>query len=176
MKIIDYNFDIVKLQEEVSTLIKRVPLKENQLCLMHRNDSNNYYDGCGSLIYTGNFNTGEQIHRTVIHAEKDFSIFNKDLENTYFHTVYEEISKRFKLARLRIMALPQKTCLTWHRDIDKRIHIPIVSDEKCKFVLEDRAFSLPADGSAYVIDTRKFHTVFNGSKIVRIHLVSSILD
>ena len=177
MEKIDYNFDIVKLQKELSTLLGRVPLHFNQLCLMHKENCNDpYYYGCGSLTYDGGYTTGKQTRRTIIHSENEFYIFNKELTNTYSHTVYTELSKHYKLARLRIMALDQKTCLSWHRDVDRRIHIPIATDEKCKFVLEDEVFFLPADGNAYIVDTRKFHTVFNGSGIVRTHLVASILE
>lgn len=178
MERINFNFNIPKLQEDLSTLLTRVPIDEhNQVCLMHRDNCNNpYYFGCGSLTRDGNYSAGKQIKRTVIHEEKEFAIFNQDLENTYFYTIYKEINNHLKIVRMRIMALHQKCCLTWHRDFDKRIHIPIITDEKCKFVLEDTVFHLPADGSAYIIDTTKYHTVFNGSKIVRIHLVCSILN
>ena len=142
---------------------------------MQRDNCNDpYYLGCGSLTYEGNFSTGKQTRKTVIHQEKEFVIFNKELENTYFYTIYKEISNHLKIARMRVIALNQKRCLTWHRDFNKRIHIPIITDEKCKFVLEDTVFHLPADGSAYIIDTTKHHTAFNGSKIVRMHLVGSI--
>ena len=174
---INFNFDIPKLKENLSILLNRVPLRTNQVCLMHQDNCNNpYYAGCGSLLLKGDYSTGWQIKKTVIYQEKEFVIFNKELKNTYFYTIYKEISNHLKITRMRIMALNQKCCLTWHRDPGKRIHIPIITDEKCKFVLEDTAFHLPADGSAYIIDTTKYHTVFNGSTIIRIHLVCSILD
>jgi len=175
---IKFNFDILKLQEDLTTLLDRVPLDKdtNQLCLMHRDKCNNpYYFGCGSLSHEGSFSTGKQTIKSIIHEEQEFSIFNKELKNTYFYTIYKELSKRFNIARMRIMALKQKSCLTWHRDYEKRIHIPIITDIGCKFVLEDVSFHLPADGNAYVVDTTNHHTVFNGSKIVRIHLVATIL-
>ncbi len=174
---IKFNFDISKLKEELLILLERVPLDlNNQICLMHRDNCDNpYYFGCGSLLYEGSFLTGKQTKKKIIQQEKEFVIFNEELKNTYFYEVYKKINKYKKIARLRIMALDQKTCLTWHKDSEKRIHIPIITDEKCKFVVEHSAFHLRADGDAYIVDTTKYHTVFNGSKIVRIHLIGTIL-
>lgn len=71
----------------------------------------------------------------------------------------------------RIMTLRGKECYTWHRDKTPRIHIPIITNENCLFVLEDRSFTLP-QGSAYLIDTTKMHTALNGNKtFLRRHIV-----
>lgn len=177
-KEIFFNFDISRLQEEMVTLLERKPLgKHNQLALMHRIDCDDpYYFGCGSLVLEGNFKSGQQTEKTIILSEEEFDLFNDELKDTYFYTIYKAMSSRYKLARMRIMSLKQKTCLTWHYDSGQRIHIPIITHPGCKFVLEDNAFHLPADGNAYIVDTTKYHTVFNGSKIVRIHLVCSILE
>ena len=178
MEIIDSKFNIPVLQDDLSKLLDRVPVDKNsQICLMHRENCNDpYYFGCGSLVRHDPL--GEQVSfeklRTVV-QEEEFSIFNEDLKYTYFQTVYNEISKHFNIARLRVMLLKEKSCLSWHRDVDRRLHIPIVTNDKCRFVVEDNAFFLPADGSMYVIDTTKYHTVFNGSNEIRIHLVASIM-
>lgn len=174
---INFNFDIPKLKKEIEILLKNKSTHGlNQLALMHRDNCDDpYYFGCGSLDYEGDFSTGKQTKKAVIHQEKEFVTFNKELENTYLYEVYQKINNYTKIARMRIMILDQKTCLTWHRDLQKRIHIPIITDEKCKFVVEDSAFYLPANGDAYVVDTTKYHTVLNGSRIIRIHLIGTIL-
>ena len=38
-------------------------------------------------------------------------------------------------------------------------------------VIEDEAFHMPANGSAYLTDNTKYHNFFNGSEIERVHLV-----
>lgn len=174
---LDFNFDIFKLRNEMTTLLKHVPLgKHDQLCLMHHPDSNNpYYSGDGSLVFEGNYLSGTYTKKAHEYKEYEFNVFNKELKNTYFYEIYQKMSKNFNITRLRIMALSQKQCLTWHVDSVQRIHVPIITDPGCRFVLENVSFHLPADGNAYVIDTTKLHTVFNGSKIVRIHLVGSVL-
>jgi len=55
--------------------------------------------------------------------------------------------------------------------------LPIITDEKCKFVVEDNVFHLPANGNSFIIDTTKYHTVFNGSsELERVHLVGSLVE
>jgi len=56
-----------------------------------------------------------------------------------------------------------------------RIHVPIITNEGCKMVIEDEAFHMPANGSAYVTDNTKYHNFFNGSEIDRVHLVATML-
>ena len=71
--------------------------------------------------------------------------------------------------------LPQRQCLSWHRDPEPRIHIPIITHVGCKMVIEDEAFHMPANGSAYVTNNTKYHNFFNGSEIDRVHIVATLL-
>jgi aspartyl/asparaginyl beta-hydroxylase (cupin superfamily) len=74
------------------------------------------------------------------------------------------------------MFVETKTCYTWHRDGTARIHIPIITDSsKTGLIVEDTILRLPADGSAYIVDTTKYHTAFNAWDQTRIHLVAVIL-
>ena len=101
---------------------------------------------------------------------------NEELSGTYFDVLYEKWSAICNVSRIRLIKLNPKRCLTWHTDACKRIHCPIITDERCKFVIGDNAFHLPANGNSYLIDTTVPHTVFNGtSNVERIHLVGSIL-
>ena len=40
-------------------------------------------------------------------------------------------------------------------------------------VIENEAFHMPANGSAYLTDNTKYHNFFNGSEIERVHLVAT---
>ena len=86
------------------------------------------------------------------------------------------IKKRFKVGRVRFLMKPPRTCLSWHRDPEMRLHIPIITNKGCKMVIEDEAFHMPANGSGYVTDNTKYHNFFNGSEIERVHLVATILQ
>ena len=83
------------------------------------------------------------------------------------------IMKEHDLCRTRVMMMKPKTTYYWHNDATKRLHIPIVTHEHCFLVLEDERIHLPADGTAYVVDTTKYHTAMNCSKINRIHIVGA---
>lgn len=86
-----------------------------------------------------------------------------------------EISKFIKdhnLYRTRIMKLLPLTCYSYHMDYSTRIHMALVTHEKCFFVEEKSLVHVPADGNAYWLDTEKYHTAFNGSfDVERIHIV-----
>ena len=71
----------------------------------------------------------------------------------------------------RLMKMKPKTCYYWHNDRTKRYHIPIQTHEHCWLLLNDKKVHLPADGTAYVIDTTQKHTALNCSKVDRIHIV-----
>ena len=45
------------------------------------------------------------------------------LEDTYFKEVYDQLSKKFKLGRVRILLKEPRSTLSWHRDPERRLHI-----------------------------------------------------
>ena len=98
-----------------------------------------------------------------------------EFKDTYVEEVYNLVKKHFKIGRMRFLMKPPRTCLSWHRDPEMRLHIPIITNEGCKMVIEDTAFHMPADGSAYITDNTKYHNFFNGSEIERVHLVSTLI-
>jgi hypothetical protein len=77
------------------------------------------------------------------------------------------------LVRTRIMRMKPKTCLYWHNDYTKRLHIPVVTNPHCFLIVDGEQMHLPATGKAYVIDTTKMHTALNASKQDRIHIVGA---
>ena len=99
-----------------------------------------------------------------------------EFKDTYIEEVYNLITSKFKLGRIRLLMKPPRSCLSWHRDPEMRLHIPIITNVGCKMVIEDTAFHMPADGSAYITDNTKYHNFFNGSEIDRVHLVATVLE
>jgi archaellin len=108
--------------------------------------------------------------------ESDFKFFVKEFSHTIFEDVHNQLSSRYKLGRIRLMNSRTRTCLSWHTDSEKRLHIPIITNPGARLVIEDAANHLPADGSVYLADTTKYHTAFNSGTENRIHLVACILD
>lgn len=78
------------------------------------------------------------------------------------------------LCRTRIMKTRPKTCYLWHKDPEKRYHIPVKTNEYCFLLLErDGRIHLPATGEGYIVDTTQFHTQVNASREERIHIVGT---
>jgi hypothetical protein len=76
------------------------------------------------------------------------------------------------LYRTRIMKLKPKQCYSIHKDRTPRIHLVTDTDPHCLFILNNKAFHVPADGYAYYIDTTQPHTALNGTlDFERIHIV-----
>jgi hypothetical protein len=102
-------------------------------------------------------------------------------EEEYIIKLYDDmpytysIIDEYKLYRTRVMSLKSKEVYSYHKDLCPRIHIPLISNFKCKMVVEDIAFEMPADGSIYLIQTQLYHTAFNGNydPFTRIHIVGN---
>lgn len=99
------------------------------------------------------------------HKEKDFNKFAFDLPYT------NSVMANLGMYRSRLMKMSSKTCYSYHRDPTKRIHIPLITNDKCFFVIDDEVSYYPADGSHYLVDTTKKHTFVNASWEDRIHIV-----
>jgi len=108
--------------------------------------------------------------------ETKYTELCKPFKNTYVEKVYNEISQRWKIGRFRFLMKPPRSCLSWHRDPEKRLHIPIITNPGCRMVIEDESFHMPADGSIYITDNTKYHNFFNGGEMDRIHLVATLLN
>ena len=63
------------------------------------------------------------------------------------------------------------TCYSWHTDFSQVcLHIPLVTNEGCRFVYEDRSFHMPANGSVYIVNNEKPHSFMNGGANPRVHI------
>ena len=97
--------------------------------------------------------------------------------NTFFKdTVFEEIIIEYKLLRTRLMWVNPFACYSMHIDRNPRIHIPLITNPACYFILntkEPTIKHLPV-GSAYWVDTRRLHTFMNCSEHPRLHLVGVV--
>ena len=78
------------------------------------------------------------------------------------------------MCRSRLMKLEPFHCYSYHRDASKRIHIPLITNERCMFIIEDEVHRYPADGNSYIIDTTKMHTAINASYEDRYHIVGCL--
>ena len=120
--------------------------------------------------------SGKEVSRDVSIDESSYSEFIKDYENTYFKEVYDVLSSKYKLGRIRILLKEPRSTLSWHRDPEPRLHIPIITNKGCRMVIEDVSKHMPADGTVTITNNTKYHNFFNGGEQNRIHLVACILE
>ena len=128
------------------------------------------------VYWTKPTQSGEEVVRDTKLNESLYTEFVKDFEHTYFKKVYETLSSKYKLGRVRILLKEPRSTLSWHRDPEPRLHVPIITNPGCLMVIEDVAKHLPADGSAYITNNLKYHNAFNGGEENRVHLVACLTD
>ncbi len=105
----------------------------------------------------------------INHKAEDFTEFCFP-QLKYTNSVISDL----KMFRTRVMVLKPKTCYSYHRDMSIRVHIPLITNTNCMFIIDDELKRYPADGNHYVIDTRKRHTALNASFEERIHIVGCV--
>jgi hypothetical protein len=144
-----YDLNIIK--EEIKTL----PKWDEQICLQGTSTIKDPFAGTGKT--------------------KELPAEEKEFIYPLFDIPYiNSIIKEHNLHRVGLKKLKSKTCYSWHHDQVKRIHIPIITNEYCFFVIEDKIVRYPADGNYYIIDTTKKHTAVNASWTDRIHLLGNL--
>ena len=99
-----------------------------------------------------------------------------EFKDTYVEEVYNLITSKYKLGRVRFLMKPPRSCLSWHRDPEMRLHIPIITNEGCRMIIEDTSFHMPSNGNGYITDNTKYHNFFNGSEVDRVHLVATVIE
>ena len=83
---------------------------------------------------------------------------------------------RDRLGRVRLLLKEPRSTLSWHKDPECRLHVPIITNQGCSMVIENVAKHLPADGKVWITNNTKYHNFFNGGEQSRIHLVACVLE
>ncbi|MDC0618523.1 aspartyl/asparaginyl beta-hydroxylase domain-containing protein [Candidatus Pelagibacter sp.] len=120
--------------------------------------------------------TGKEVVRDVTIDESAYSEFIDEFKDTYFKEVFDVLSSKYKLGRVRVLLKKPRSTLSWHRDPEPRLHIPIITNPGSIMVIDNVAKHLPADGSVWITNNTKYHNAFNGGEEDRIHLVACVLD
>ncbi len=101
--------------------------------------------------------------------------WNNCLLNPFFKgTLFEEIIKKYKLVRTRLMWLKPYSCYSMHRDDSKRLHVPIVTNDNCFFVFKNEGLISMTTGNVYEVDTTEPHSAMNCSSEWRLHLLGGL--
>ena len=116
-------FDLSKLQEALKQVLKIKKYDDaggisnfGAICLNQipgNPDSvkGNYARG---IYWTKPDHTGKEAARDKMINETDYTEFVKDFEHTYFKEVYDELSKKYKLGRVRLLLKEPRSTLSWH--------------------------------------------------------------
>ena len=120
--------------------------------------------------------TGKEAERDKPIDETKYTEITPDFKNTYFEEVINTLKKKFKLGRIRILLKEPRSTLSWHRDPEPRLHIPIITNPGCRMVIENIAKHMPADGSVTITNNTKYHNFFNGGEQDRVHIVACVLE
>ena len=120
--------------------------------------------------------SGKEVIRDEKINEAAYCEFIDEYKDTYFKEVYDVLSSKYKLGRVRILLKEPRTTLSWHRDPEPRLHIPIITNPGAIMVVDHVAKHMPADGSVWITNNTKYHNAFNGGEENRVHLVACVLD
>jgi len=179
------NFDISKLQKAYKEIIKIKKFETaggvshfGAICLTRvpGDPESIKGDKARGLYWTKPDKSGNEVSRDVAIDESSYTELVPEFKNTYFKEVIEALSSKYKLGRIRILLKKPRSTLSWHRDPEPRLHIPIITNPGCLMVINNVAKHLPADGSVWVTNNTKYHNAFNGGEENRVHLVACVLD
>ena len=181
----DVKFDIIKLKQACDDVLKikgfdtslgiphfaGIPL--NQIPGDPDSVKGNNVRG---IYWTKPDSTGVEVQRESKIDEHKYTEFVDDFKNTYFKEVYDQLTKKYKLGRMRLLLKEPRSTLSWHRDPEPRLHIPIYTNPGAIMVVDNVAKHMPADGSVWSTNNTKYHNAFNGGEENRVHLVACVLN
>ena len=147
------SLDLDRIKKELETL----PKYDEQIALQGTKDNLYPFFGLGTYF-------------------KDKKCKETDFDTPIFDIPYiNSIIKDLNLYRTRVMNMEPKTCYTLHRDPEKRIHIPVITNNNCFLIINNEIKHYPADGNYYLTDTTQLHTAVNASRKNRIHIVGVVV-
>ena len=178
------NFDISRLRSDLDKILKNK--KFNSPGVTHfgaipinqipNDESSIKGNNIRGKYWTIADDTGKEVSRDVDIDESKYTQLVPEFEKTYFKEVFEILSKKYKLGRVRLLLKEPRSTLSWHKDPECRLHVPIITNKGCSMEIENVAKHLPADGKVWITNNTKYHNFFNGGEQARIHLVGCVLE
>ena len=178
------NFDISRLRSDLDKILKNK--KFNSPGVTHfgaipinqiPNDKSSIKgNNIRGKYWTIADDTGKEVSRDVDIDESKYTQLVPEFEKTYFKEVFEILSRKYRLGRVRLLLKEPRSTLSWHKDPECRLHVPIITNKGCSMVIENVAKHLPADGKVWITNNTKYHNFFNGGEQARIHLVACVLE
>jgi len=185
---IQFNFKDLK-EEFEKNILTREPIYNGS-----------FYHGWSVLSTNGSYKDGFHHGSSVYQNMKGKTVFNKDRANEIkliADTEYNQTTEicqgafadliqnltelGFSPCRARIIGLPPGKSTDWHRDHRDgfywiRLHTPLITNDQCFFITEHDKTHMPADGSAYLVNTAQMHMAVNEGNSSRYHFVCQVWD
>ena len=161
IEILEDNIDLKAIREEANSIKVMMGLgwkDVDQIGIQSHKPDLNPLEECKS-------STGRVSKLQYPETYFKYSLFNIPTIN--------RILEKYGMRRTRIMASKPKTCLTIHNDLTKRIHIPVISNERCFMMINDSVYYLEP-GKIYLTNTTLRHTAVNASEAQRVHIVGCL--
>ena len=180
----ELKFNISKLRENLEIILNKKRFKSPGVTHFGAIPLNQIPNDEGSIkgnnirgkYWTIADESGTEVVRDIDIDESKYTQLVPEFENTYFKEVFEVLKSKFKIGRVRLLLKEPRSVLSWHKDPECRLHVPIITNAGCSMVIENVAKHLPADGSVWITNNTKFHNFFNGGEQARIHLVACVLE
>ena len=104
------SFDIEELQKATNELFTKMSWKQHivkGLCMTQIPGDPSSADGdkLRGVFWTKPDSTGKEVQREEYFYESQYTEFVEDFKGTYFEEVYNELSKKHKLGRVRLLLL-----------------------------------------------------------------------
>tara|TARA_B100000029_G_scaffold114000_1_gene106480 strand:- start:9340 stop:9933 length:594 start_codon:yes stop_codon:yes gene_type:complete len=180
----DLKFDISKLRKDLDKVLEKKKFQSSGVTHFGAIPLNRIPNDKSSIegnnvrgrYWTIADETGKEVSRDKYIDESKYTELVTEFEDTYFKEVYEVLKSRYKIGRVRLLLKEPRSTLSWHKDPEPRLHIPIITNKGCMMVIENVAKHMPADGKVTITNNKKFHNFFNGGEQARVHLVACVLE
>lgn len=146
--------------------------------VLRAKDGEVYYRGvclqCTSTSEDPLYGELDQRPPAALNQSERASFWNQIGENFAF--IQRFFPKEVVLTRGRILVADPGYIGQPHIDIDREltVQIPIETNQWSHLVLGGNEFHLKADGSVYLLDTRRQHFVYNSGPTARVHCVFGV--
>jgi len=119
----------------------------------------------------------EDVYFDEVRVQRRYKL--QDPKQTYFNVenmpytaeVIKQVKSVFNFSHAHYRIKMPYTSYGWHTDdTEFCYHIPLITNDGCWFIYEDKKFRMPANGDVYVVHQGRTHTFVNSGSTPRLHL------
>jgi hypothetical protein len=174
-KLYDFNIDCERLYQEWCKIDQDLDIKNNTYSRMLINTINNkekYY-----VVDNGEAFSGDTIENPDWYSvKKILTKFKKSYTEEVCLLVEDWLKTiNFSATRIKYAALYPGSWIGAHADFTGyRFHIPIITNDKCDFIVDNINYKLDSLGSIYRFNSDLIHSIANNGNSIRLHLMFDV--